>query len=401
MRHSRLNAASEPARESRSARIRSLAVAISVLAATALGGAAAHGQDLESRVQDKREAVEQASAQRGVLSSEIADYSTQIDSLIGQVAQLRNREAIVQEELDSAEVRLEAEQQNLEILRKRLDRSVELLRDRLVDIYKSDDPSVLTVLLESDGYEDLLGHYEYLERLQNQDSDIVEQVRGLRDDARDTVDRVRTTRDSIAAKRAELERTRLALESREAELQQARSQSRQALTSIDGRVSRLEGDIAGLEKKIQAELAAAQAEAAEAAAPAPLPAGPIQGGSGAMIWPINGTVTSPFGERWGRLHAGLDIAAPGGTPIRAADDGTIVLSQSEAESGGYGNYTCVDHGGGLSSCYAHQSSFELTSGSVSQGDVIGYVGNTGNSFGDHLHFEVRLNGTPTDPMGYL
>ena len=130
----------------------------------------------------------------------------------------------------------------------------------------------------------------------------------------------------------------------------------------------------------------------------PLPAGPIQGGSGGMIWPVNGTVTSPFGMRWGRLHAGIDIAVPAGTPIRAAKSGSIVLA---APTSGYGNYTCIDHGGGLSTCYAHQSSYAITSGSVSQGDVIGYVGCTGSCYGDHLHFEVRVNGAPVDPMGYL
>ncbi len=80
----------------------------------------------------------------------------------------------------------------------------------------------------------------------------------------------------------------------------------------------------------------------------------------------------------------------------------MILMQSEAESGGYGNYTCVDHGGGLSTCYAHQSEFGTSIGSsVEQGEVIGYVGNTGHSFGDHLHFEVRINGVAQDPLGYL
>ncbi len=102
------------------------------------------------------------------------------------------------------------------------------------------------------------------------------------------------------------------------------------------------------------------------------------------------------------MHEGIDIAVPEGTPIRAAADGTVILMQSEAESGGYGNYTCIDHGGGLSTCYAHQSSFATSVGAgVSQGDLIGYVGNTGHSYGPHLHFEVRINGTPTDPLGYL
>jgi murein DD-endopeptidase MepM/ murein hydrolase activator NlpD len=128
-------------------------------------------------------------------------------------------------------------------------------------------------------------------------------------------------------------------------------------------------------------------------------AGPIRRGSGDFIWPINGQFTSPFGQRWGRLHAGIDLAAPTGRPIRAAASGRVILA---APTGGYGNYTCIAHNSSISTCYAHQSRFGARVGeSVRQGDVIGYVGNTGHSFGAHLHFEVRIGGRPVDPMDYL
>jgi murein DD-endopeptidase MepM/ murein hydrolase activator NlpD len=130
-----------------------------------------------------------------------------------------------------------------------------------------------------------------------------------------------------------------------------------------------------------------------------IPAGEIRRGSGDMIYPINGQFTSPFGQRWGRLHAGIDLAAPTGTPIRAAASGQVILM---APTGGYGNYTCINHGKSISTCYAHQSRFGTSRGaSVKQGEVMGYVGNTGHSFGAHLHFEVRINGKPVDPMEYL
>ena len=126
---------------------------------------------------------------------------------------------------------------------------------------------------------------------------------------------------------------------------------------------------------------------------------PARQGSGALIWPVNGPVVSGFGMRWGRLHAGVDIAVPAGTPIRAADSGTVVLA---SWTDGYGNYTCIQHTSTMSTCYGHQSSYATSSGAnVSQGQVIGYVGCTGHCFGDHLHFEVRINGSPVDPMGYL
>ena len=103
--------------------------------------------------------------------------------------------------------------------------------------------------------------------------------------------------------------------------------------------------------------------------------------------------------RWGRLHAGIDMPMPEGTALRAADSGSVAIA---GWVGGYGNYTCIQHGGSLSTCYGHQSSIAVSVGqSVSQGQVIGNSGNTGNSTGPHLHFEVRVNGSPVDPLGYL
>ena len=373
-----------------------------LLAATAaaltFAGGTALGQNLESERAAKQAELEEVRQKGEVLSTELADYSAQVDQLAGQVATLRNREAIVAEELVETEARLEAEADRLAVLRERLNRSLNVLSRRLVEIYKSDEPDALTVILDSEGFDDLVNRYDYLDRIQDQDAGIVDRVRQLRDESEDLVGRIRDARDEIAAKKAELERTRIQLEEREAQLAAVRDDKAAALKATRVREDDLEGDISELNAAIEKALADAQASTTTSD---PLPAGPVQGAGGGFIWPVSGSVTSPFGMRWGRLHAGIDIAAPGGTPIRAVKDGSVVLSQSEAESGGYGNYTCLDHGGGLSSCYAHQSSFEVTSGAVSQGDVIGYVGNTGNSFGDHLHFEIRVNGSPVDPLGYL
>ena len=372
--------------------------AVAALAAMlAVAGGTAFAQDLESEKAAKEAELEDVKAKGEVLSTEISDYSDQISQLAGEVAVLRNREAIVAQQLRETIARLQEEKARLVDLRARLDRSMKVLGARLVEIYKSDEPDALTVLLDSNGFDDLVNRYDYLTRIQDQDASIVDRVRFLRDESHDTVERIRTAKQEIAAKKAELERTRMQLEAREAELDAVRDQKAAALDQVEATAERLEGDISDLSQQIQAQLQ----ESASTTATDPLPAGPIQGGSSGMIWPVNGPVVSPFGMRWGVLHAGIDIAVPAGTPIRAAKSGTIALVQSEAASGGYGNYTCIDHGGGLSTCYAHQSSFAITSGSVSQGDVIGYVGCTGHCSGDHLHFEVRISGAPTDPLGYL
>jgi murein DD-endopeptidase MepM/ murein hydrolase activator NlpD len=354
----------------------------------------APAQDLQSRLDEKRAQLEHANAREGVLSSTIQRLGDRIDQLRGEVATLRNREAIVQAELDKKEAELKRAKDRLVRLRVRLKRSLKVLRERLVAIYESSSPDTLTVILNSKGFDDLLSRYEYLKRIQSQDTSIAERVRSLRDQTKDTVERVRAARNEIAAKRAELVRTRSELESLEGDLAAAREQDEQALAQVQDHQHQLEGAIGDLEGQIQAQL-----QAAQTSEPA-LPAGPIQGASASgFIWPVSGPVVSGYGMRWGQLHAGVDIAVPAGTPIRAAASGTVVLA---AVTGGYGNYTCIDHGGGISTCYAHQSSYAVSSGqSVDQGQVIGSVGCTGHCFGDHLHFEVRVNGSPVDPMGYL
>jgi murein DD-endopeptidase MepM/ murein hydrolase activator NlpD len=374
-----------------------VAIAVTALAATLallVAGSGAFGQDLQSQLDTKRAQLEQANAREGVLSSTIQRLGERLDQLRGEVATLRNREAIVQAELEKKEAELKRAKHRLAVLRVRLKRSLKVLKQRLIAIYQSSRPDTLTVILNSDGFDDLMSRYEYLQRIQSQDTSIAVRVRNLRNETRETVEQVRAARDEIAAKRAELARTRSELESLEGDLAATQAEDQQALAQVQVHQDDLEGEIGDLEGQIQAQL-----QAAQSSAPA-LPAGPIQGeSSSGFIWPVSGPVVSGFGMRWGRLHAGIDIAVPAGTGIRAAASGTVVLA---AYTGGYGNYTCIDHGGGISTCYAHQSSYAVSSGqSVSQGQVIGSVGCTGSCFGDHLHFEVRVNGSPVDPMGYL
>lgn len=118
-----------------------------------------------------------------------------------------------------------------------------------------------------------------------------------------------------------------------------------------------------------------------------------------FIWPINGNVTSYYGPRWGRMHTGIDIDGYTGQPIVSVKEGRVILASYYS---GYGNAVIIDHGGGYSTLYAHMSAFNVSDGEyVEQGKLIGYVGCSGSCTGDHVHFEVRVNGNPDDPMKYL
>jgi murein DD-endopeptidase MepM/ murein hydrolase activator NlpD len=383
-----------------------LAAMAALVALLAAGPATA--EDLQSQLEAKEAKLAKVRERKGVLTTTISRQGDRIERLTGEVASLRNEEAAVrarlaakQAELDRAIAELDVAKERLDAMRARLRRALVALRDRLVAIYEAGTPDVLSVIVGASDYEDLVGRTEYLSQIGDMDEAIVNRVRDLRDQIRRTVIRLRTAknrieaaRDAIAAEQQALATARAALQRRQASLLAARAERMAALRQIREHEQDLDGSVA----EIQAEIAATLAGTGSV----PLPAGPIRGGSGGLIWPVDGPVVSGFGMRWGRMHEGVDIAVPAGTPIRAAASGTVVLMQSEAESGGYGNFTCLDHGGGLSTCYAHQSAFAVSSGqSVSQGDVIGYVGCTGHCYGDHLHFEVRINGSPTDPMAYL
>jgi murein DD-endopeptidase MepM/ murein hydrolase activator NlpD len=359
---------------------------------------------LPERIEQKRDQIDAAKQKEGVLTTTIQRFSTRIDSLEGEIQATQDRLDRAQASLDrqKAELlevrdRLEEARDRLERLRSELVTARRVLAQRLVEIYKSDTPDALTVVLEADGFGDLLERAEFLERISDQDREITDRVRGLRDQAHAQAVELAELeeREQLAAERILRERDQIAsaqsqLVSSRDQLASARADRRGALAQVQAGRAELEGDLKALE--------AEQARVAAALQGAPAP-GPMRQGSGQLVWPVNGPVVSPFGMRWGRLHAGVDIAVPSGTPIRAADSGTVVLM---GWVGGYGNYTCIQHTGSLSTCYAHQSSFATSNGAgVSQGQVIGYVGCTGHCFGDHLHFETRVGGSPVDPMGYL
>ena len=384
-----------------------LALLAGCLFAVATAPAKSNSEKLEA-VEEKIGAVEE---REGVLTSDIEAMGDEISALEGQVSALRNQEAAAEEELvakqaelDRAEAELKKALRRLETLRGRLKRALVVLRDRLVAIYTYGSTDITSVVLSAEDYGDMVARTEYFDAINESDAKLAERVRELRDEAKKLV-RVRKTskltiekaRDQIAAKEQRLEATRSTLESREGALLSARAERRRTLKGIEGERHEHE-EVAS---EIRAEIAQEIAEATGGGVA--LPVGPMPSPSAAgFIWPLEGTLTSGFGYRWGRMHEGIDISVPEGTPIRAAASGTVILMQSEYESGGYGNYTCIDHGGGLSTCYAHQSSFSTSVGAqVSQGDVIGLSGNTGHSTGPHLHFEVRINGAATDPLGYL
>jgi murein DD-endopeptidase MepM/ murein hydrolase activator NlpD len=344
-----------------------------------------------------------------VLTSDIAKWSRKINKLQGSIETLQAREQRVQNDLDArraelvtTQQRLRSERARLARLRSRLAEGRRILSQRLVELYQADRPDLVTVVLNSKGFADLLERGEFLGRIQDQDNRIVTLVRTAKADATATaarLDKLERRQQQLTAivlqRRNEVAAVKMQLVGTRVGYQRTRNAKAQVLGTVRSQRKSLETHLGELQKesaKVQAQL--------QQGAPG-LPSGPIRGGSGQFVWPVNGPITAPFCEPrpWEACHPGMDIGVPTGTPIHAADGGRVAIA---GWVGGYGNYTCIQHTASLSTCYGHQSAINVSVGQqVSKGQVIGLVGSTGHSTGPHLHFEVRVNGAVTNPMNYL
>ena len=389
----------------------SLLLAVAVLplalwAALPLVSSGDSPQELQRQIERNRAQIEQHKGRERVLTSDISAVSSRIGDLQSNITVLQTKQVRLQTSLDAkraelAQIQEDLRRERLKLarLRERLAAARVLLANRLVEMYKADEPDIVTVVLEADGFVDLLERTEFLQRVSDGDARLIERVRGAKAEATATAARLDKLEKRAAEVAQAIEREVKQVESVKVELVERRDRyaavrSEKAGLLADTRENRhaLEEHVDSLEREQSAILARLQGSSSPVA-------GPIQHGSGNLIWPVSGPVTSGFGYRWGRLHAGIDIAVPVGTAMRAADGGRVAIA---GWVGGYGNYTCIQHAGSLSTCYGHQSSISVSVGqSVSQGQVIGASGNTGNSTGPHVHFETRINGNPVDPMGYL
>ncbi|SDY70496.1 Murein DD-endopeptidase MepM and murein hydrolase activator NlpD, contain LysM domain [Micromonospora pattaloongensis] len=347
-----------------------------------------------------------ATAALPAAQSRVAEARGQVAA--AQVAANTARRKVTEAEaaLDDAEKRYtESEQQ------------VEGARDRVAAVvtntYKGGNIVSLNLMMGSRDPMDAADRYGYVERLMASEQEALDTFLSARSTAKQAQDEAGAAQRRAVEARTEADRALAGAKRAQAEAEAAAAEVAALVAQRENalQVARQERS-ASLAKYRQAKNEAARI-AAELAAwerrQRPSSGGGTLRPGAKLLMPTNGWKSSDFGMRFDpyynvwQLHAGMDIAASGGAPIYAAADGTVMRA---GWNGGYGNYTCISHGrsGGrwLSTCYAHQSSINVSSGQrVRRGQIIGRVGTTGASTGDHLHFEVRLNGEPVQPLGWL
>jgi murein DD-endopeptidase MepM/ murein hydrolase activator NlpD len=320
-------------------------------------------------------------------------------TIMGQVQSIEQQTARTQLEIrrltdniSYLQNNISATEKQIKIQQQELDNQTQVLGERLVVIYEQGESSYLEVLLGANDLKDFITRFEMLKTIIDQD--------------RDLIDTINTNKKNLDNKIADLE-----VQKRSLQADQASQEANKLLLAGQLNEKKTVLDSVQTEKEKYAQ---AIAELEQASAEAEAMIRRLQGkgdgsriGTGTYTWPTPGykTITSAFGMRFhpilkvNKLHTGIDIGAPSGAKIVAADGGTVIFS---GWLGAYGNAIIIDHGAGISTLYGHQSALLVNEGqTVAKGQQIGRVGSTGWSTGAHLHFEVRKNGTPVSPAGFV
>jgi murein DD-endopeptidase MepM/ murein hydrolase activator NlpD len=354
-------------------------------------------QSLQAKIAAAQSEEARLQSDIGTIESRIRTLEKQVGGVSTRLDALEHDLALQQEKLNRIRRLYRFQTRQLNFFTHEYNLSVDRLNVRLIELYESEDPTTLDVLMSSSSLSDFLEQVDFVRDIGSQDAVISTQVRGaksrwhaVREKTKVTKARVETVTRTIAVRTAQVRAEKERLLISEKGLAAVRGQKKQRLASVQESKAEYLHEVAGLQASSSQVTAQLQASGSSSYDSTPSSSG--------LIWPVNGPVVSGFGMRWGRMHEGIDIAVGYGTPIHAAASGTVVFS---GWMSGYGNFVIIDHGGGMATAYGHQSSIAVGGGAVSQGQVIGYVGCTGHCFGPHLHFEVRINGSPVDPLGYL
>ena len=376
-----------------------IAMLASMLASGLVYAAAAEDDADEASLKDQLSQLEE---QKSAVQERIADLTAQANDVQATREALQQEIDLTKQEITTVEQYIERLQQQIDVKTTELEAAEKALAEKeeqfaqtVRTTYEQGDVSYLEVVLNASSFSDLLTRMEIVSAIMEDNQKTVdeytaakEDIEQKRDDLQDTQDEQKDYQENLSYKVDDL----AASEAEQAALQESleayKAESEAEYDRIESEMQDVSNQIAELSRQAAAN-------------------GSVPMGDGTLIWPTPSctTTNSAYGYRvhpiYGtvKFHAGEDIPAGYGAEILAAASGTVVTAGWVS---GYGNYTVIDHGGGLMTAYGHQSSFAVSVGDVvTQGQVIGYVGSTGNSTGPHLHFEVYVNGATVDPKSYF
>lgn len=343
---------------------------------------------------------------------QLDNVSGEIDEVLQEVADLNNSILTYENEIQELNTKLTQLEESISQKEKELTEKKKVLEDRLVAMYMKKETTFLDVVL-SGKLMNFISNQDMMKQITEYDNKLITEVNELKKSLESEKTEVETVKKDKEQKTAELQKLKAEKEEKAANLTDEQKELEKKLSEYKSQAE----EYAKLERQAIAKEEAARKAAQEASKNNTNTSGsnsnnggqtnttPYTGGKLGWPCPSSSRITSPYGYRilFGvrDFHTGVDIGATTGSNIVAAESGTVILA-NYGWNGGYGNYIILSHGNGITTRYAHASQLYVTAGqTVSKGQVIAAVGTTGNSTGPHLHFEVRVNGSHTNPLNYL
>ncbi len=345
-----------------------------------------------SKLQKTQTEIAEIRKRLAAAKGKAAEISKEVENLDKQIGALNRQIDTGQHDISSLESDIRTMQAQIKQVQERYKKAADASNARARRLYVQGPAESVAMLFSANSIVELNRLQFLMEKSSEQDSKVIVDAARLRANLLDKQHELNRIKGSLTAQKDWLQtRKRLA--------DSARRDRASALQSVEKEIAAAQAHIDGLEadsKKLEEALRKSSSRA-----PGKVSSGSGESGAASgqgFVRPVSGGVTSGFGRRWGRAHTGVDLDGNTGDPIRAAKAGTIL---GVSCGGGYGTCTVIDHGGGVTTLYAHMSRKVVSGGKVERGQLIGAVGCSGSCTGSHLHFEVRVNGTPQNPMKYL
>lgn len=348
---------------------------------------------LKSRQAELNQKNDEVKSKINSLKNDMDKKKEYVDSIFEQIENLQNQIDLENEKIEQINSMIREKNNNIESIQRDIDEKSEEFGKRLSAIYKSEDTTLLDVVLKAKDFKDLLDKTEIVSLVAKQDQEL---VNGLNN----SIKSIEEEKKQIEESKLEVSRSKSNLDEKKAELVTIEKENQVVIDEIKNEMYEANSEMSAILKekeKVEDEIGNFQKQSSASSKI-------VRRGSGRYCWPVPGhtIISSPFGANRGSYrHRGVDITGSGvyGAPIVAACSGVVTKSEYHSS---YGNYVMIDHGSGYATLYAHCSRLAVSVGQeVKAGQVIGYVGNTGHSFGAHLHFETLKDGTRYNPTQEL
>ena len=350
-------------------------------------------EQIKTEKEETQKKIEQAQKEQDAYSKQVQEVETKLLSSLSELDELNKKESQAKQEMDNTTILLVQNELEIARLESELKEKNDILNSRIAEIYKKDNRDIINIFLKSQDFIEFFSRFKLMSLLLKQDADALTEIKdkkakllvlnksilSLRDDQKNEKEEIEKLIEKLVDKKRDIE----GIYNEKVELFSQAKANKDALIAMENQLAAKEIEVTNTLKDYK-----------YGEAP-----------TGKMLWPTNGKISSNFGPRTSkttgrtRMHNGIDLYAPLGTPVIAADSGQVLKAEYD---GGYGYCILLYHGGGVATFYAHLSGFNVSTNQyVEKGQIIGYVGNTGYATGYHLHFEVRINGQPKNPGSYL